>query len=56
VLFHLIETGRTTAVWKAGIEFYERLLSLPDSELTGGNLPRSEVEEGQRIWREKKPL
>ncbi|MBI1175892.1 hypothetical protein GC207_00475 [bacterium] len=34
-----------------GNAFYDRLRRHPDDELTLGNLPRSEVEEGSREWK-----
>ena len=44
-LFDLLEQSPDDALLDAGLEFYERLLTLPDDELSAGNLPRDEVEE-----------
>jgi tetratricopeptide (TPR) repeat protein len=38
----------------AGLAFFARLSALPDDELTRGNLPRAEVEEGRREFEKKR--
>jgi hypothetical protein len=45
LLFDLIENGEEDSVGD-GIAFYRRLADRPDDELTRGNLPREELEEG----------
>jgi hypothetical protein len=47
-LYDLVEAG-TPGIHGEGRAFYERLLEKSDEELTAGNLPRKEVEEGLRI-------
>lgn len=55
-LFALLETDpNTAAIREFGISFYERLLSQSDRALETGNLPRAEVEQGLREWRDRPP-
>ena len=46
-LFRWRETSDPAAI-DQGLAFYGRLLTKSDEELAGGNLPRSEVEQGRR--------
>lgn len=53
ILFALREqAGPDPGLRQFGEAFYGRLLSQSDHSLVGGNLPRAEVEEGRRAWRE----
>lgn len=49
-LFSLVEAGYVEAV-PEGLAFYEKLLGLSDEELSQGDLPRAEVEEGRDALR-----
>jgi hypothetical protein len=47
VLYELLEDEEAgPGIVKEGIDFYQRLLAKSDPELTAGQLPRDEVEEG----------
>jgi hypothetical protein len=45
--------GDYPALQALGLAFYQRLLAKPDNALENGNLPRAEVEAGQREFRER---
>ncbi len=50
-LYELLDAG--AAIAAEGEAFYQRLLDKPDAELSAGNLPRAEVMEGMREFRQK---
>jgi len=52
VLYELLEVDEERAV-ERGRNFYEALMTLPDEDLDAGELPRSEVEEGLEMLRER---
>lgn len=53
LLYDLLESGAAQdTIVRQGLDFYRRLLALPDAALRAGNLPRDEVEDGLARMRE----